>query len=1231
GSGRTGRAGARRPPRSPQASAVLMAWAWLVLALFWRRESGKGTPAGRLSGGLRCCVRPMPICIVCAECLPVRNGKPSGASFDCDLLKHGQHKPRPSKGWSVGPLMLVGLPPHKRTDVGAVGIRRSGVLLVVGEVSAIPILGALASSPLPANMEASRAAGDGLHPRPSAPGGTHTGGCLRGVWALGAGRGKAAPPQPPSLGRPHGLGVACVGLVLAARVRRGTPVGRLSGGLRCCVRPMPICIVCAECLPVRNGKPSGACFDCDLLKHGQHKPRPSKGWSVGPLMLVGLPPHKRTDAGAVGIRRSGVLLVVGEVSAIPILGALASSPLPANMEASRAAGDGLHPRPSAPGGTHTGRVWSSSSSVARDPEISSTWLAKCRQSRHARLPHGSWGMLLGALASSPSPAKVEASHRQVGPVPRFLLLGSQLVLRPESSCLPGHAWACLLPFACRDARMRRGTAGRQHPPQAASVVGPSALLPWPRSVSCAAYPSRRHSIVPNVPFSPCAAPLGAAARGGPQGARCVPRPAHGRTCPGRWPIASSPDLSDAEHTVGTRPRPLFAPKASVRRFVRTTPATVLGSSHAGGGVGEECYLVDPASSHMLVSKIKPCIYSLFDGTCYSDNRSNSRANTCNKPRLLEGMHLLDKRSTRAPPVAAMIHDNSTDRTALVPATHHSNFCPINFRWVRFRRGSLRNGYHIQGRQQARKLPNPDTGSNGTFSTASAWEAIRVASPRRQLFTDIWHRSLRPTVSVFLWRLFQDWIPVDERMKRKGFSFASKCQCCEAEESISHLFVEGEVVREVWLHFANVFGLQLCETGDLVNLVHFWRYSTPFHSDLHIRTLVPFLILWSTWTQRNAAKYHGAHFTATGTILEVQRHLRTLYAARIMTSIQWKGDLHRALAMGFCFRPIAPQAPRVVRWSTPSPAWFKLNSDGSSLGNPGPAAAAGIIRDADGQVRLAYQFALGTATSVVSELTAVWRGLELARAHSLAPIVVEVDATVVLQLLQSRASGIWEVQHLIMRIVQLQQELGSDVRHIFREANGAADHLAKDAASRQLTRVMYQEDITGVLRGIIRLDKMGTPYLRRWTLGWAGRSASGVHRSSRPFCRRCAPGLNWPGRASGAVTLKKLECSKQAYALYTLAWDNIIGFRSYYVGLRDRTFAKDVFINQERKLGARRRSDTVLVSTINDADQGSADVAFRTPPAPYEKSKSLGSGGSMVARLKLKGIDGRAPPGVEPAA
>ena len=41
--------------------------------------------------------------------------------------------------------------------------------------------------------------------------------------------------------------------------------------------------------------------------------------------------------------------------------------------------------------------------------------------------------------------------------------------------------------------------------------------------------------------------------------------------------------------------------------------------------------------------------------------------------------------------------------------------------------------------------------------------------------------------------------------------------------------------------------------------------------------------------------------------------------------------------------------------------------------------------------------------------------------------------------------------------------------------------------------------------------------------------------------------------------------------------------------------------------------------------------FSSRAAPYAKAKSLGSGGSMIARLKLKGIDGKAQQGVEPAA
>lgn len=75
----------------------------------------------------------------------------------------------------------------------------------------------------------------------------------------------------------------------------------------------------------------------------------------------------------------------------------------------------------------------------------------------------------------------------------------------------------------------------------------------------------------------------------------------------------------------------------------------------------------------------------------------------------------------------------------------------------------------------------------------------------------------------------------------------------------------------------------------------------------------------------------------------------------------------------------------------------------------------------------------------------------------------------------------------------------------------------------------------------------------------------------------------------------------------------------------------VFINQERKFGTRRLSNTVLVSTINNPNPRPMDVASRTLLALYEKSKFVGYARSMVSRLTLKGIDERPPPGVAHAA
>lgn len=72
----------------------------------------------------------------------------------------------------------------------------------------------------------------------------------------------------------------------------------------------------------------------------------------------------------------------------------------------------------------------------------------------------------------------------------------------------------------------------------------------------------------------------------------------------------------------------------------------------------------------------------------------------------------------------------------------------------------------------------------------------------------------------------------------------------------------------------------------------------------------------------------------------------------------------------------------------------------------------------------------------------------------------------------------------------------------------------------------------------------------------------------------------------------------------------------------KALAKDAFIDQGRELGERRRSDTSVFPCCKRCRLGVGGLLVKgTLRAPREICKYSGYGGSMVARLKLKGIDG----------
>ncbi|KAL0301642.1 UNVERIFIED_CONTAM: hypothetical protein Sradi_6441000 [Sesamum radiatum] len=268
--------------------------------------------------------------------------------------------------------------------------------------------------------------------------------------------------------------------------------------------------------------------------------------------------------------------------------------------------------------------------------------------------------------------------------------------------------------------------------------------------------------------------------------------------------------------------------------------------------------------------------------------------------------------------------------------------------------------------------------HGQFSTSSAWEYIRQQKNTQPIMKDVWNPCLIPTISVFAWRVLQNWIPVDFRIQRKGIQLASQCQCCKQVETQEHLFLLSEKSQLVWRHFADLFNLQIPQTANICHMVQAWKFSTAFDHASHIRLVLPILILWFIWTERNDSKHRHMGFQSKRVIWRIHNYLWCLHVSKELGPKQWRGDMHVAAKLGFQISHLKQEKNIViVRWIKPRGHGMKLNTDGASKGSTGLAGAGGIIRDARGHTIVAFQEFLGLATNTFAEISAVAKGLEIA--------------------------------------------------------------------------------------------------------------------------------------------------------------------------------------------------------------------------------------------------------------
>jgi ribonuclease HI len=124
----------------------------------------------------------------------------------------------------------------------------------------------------------------------------------------------------------------------------------------------------------------------------------------------------------------------------------------------------------------------------------------------------------------------------------------------------------------------------------------------------------------------------------------------------------------------------------------------------------------------------------------------------------------------------------------------------------------------------------------------------------------------------------------------------------------------------------------------------------------------------------------------------------------------------------------------------------VHVDGGARGNPGPAAAACVVSDADGQTLLEQAELLGRATNNVAEYRALLLGLAKARELGAQEVEVIGDS----ELIAKQVQGLYKVKHEAMKPLYLQamkalRDFESwSIRTVPRAQNKRADALVNEA-------------------------------------------------------------------------------------------------------------------------------------------------------------------------------------------
>lgn len=233
-----------------------------------------------------------------------------------------------------------------------------------------------------------------------------------------------------------------------------------------------------------------------------------------------------------------------------------------------------------------------------------------------------------------------------------------------------------------------------------------------------------------------------------------------------------------------------------------------------------------------------------------------------------------------------------------------------------------------------------------------------------------------------------------------------------------------VARDFWRKFEIIGKIPWFFASQLSSWLAMNCSSSLIFAKHHIlwKILFPFAI-WQLWLHRNRFIFN-----------------RGVVDPKFLEGCVGKGLEFAALVPDFLMKPACVTVP--IKWQKPDLGWIKLNTNGAACSSLGSVGGGGLLRNSEGDWVGGFARSLGKCSSLISELWALNDGLVLAKQLGVLSILVEVNAEMVVDLLNNNCINL-VVDPLLSDCRDLLREFSNPVvKHVFREANQCADAMAK---------------------------------------------------------------------------------------------------------------------------------------------------------------------------------------------